>query len=107
MVKRINVLLSETLYSELASQCAAINYPMAEVIRTLIARELKRPTIKARALPASDGKEDRRQAKKERHDAVIKAALAKVPYREIAEKHKISISSISKLLSRRGISVNL
>lgn len=109
-IKRINILLREDVYKTFAERCRAANIPMAEVVRSVIEREMKEPAITAQRREAAP-KPDRsiaaiRKGEAEaRKKAVIRDVKAGALLREVAAKYGMTVSGVSRVLSRAGVSL--
>lgn len=108
---RINILLPDDLVEDFRARCAESGISMSTVVRAIIEQEMAAPAITAeKHVTLKDQRKIlvalRRKGAEARRRAIVAEAMNKRPFAEIAKEFGISVSGVSKVLARAGVSVN-
>lgn len=101
---RINLHIPDDVYRALTKRCADANTTMSHVIRSYIDQELVNPVVTARKhVKKSDMKRAQIEANRRELEAkreAVKAAAGEKTITEIAKDVGLSVSGVSRMLSR-------
>lgn len=104
LLPRINILLPQNVYDDFAARCADAGVSMSTVIRAIIVQEMEKPAMTAANRKAARQHElemaaIRRGEAEKRREEIVKSA-DKHTITQLAARYGMSVSGVSRLLSR-------